>query len=668
MHSSSDDLDSAVVCTAENLEIGRSLGKGGAGEVYEVNWRRNSEQGLFRCALKVLRSDFTHDQYSREKFLREFKLLRQIEHPNIVRSFGLAELGRGQHGVLLEIVEGENLRTLMMRGFPCGSDGSTETTLLPAIAQVGHQILTALRYAHEWHDPVSEKAQTIIHRDISPHNLMINPQGEIKILDFGIAKILGSDSTSTNTADRPGKPIYMAPEVLELRNFDERADLYSCGVVLLELIIGANIRQENLNLNDEANLLRLCPAYPLAWIQWLSRLLKTNPDDRFESAAHALKALEKLPEWINSDPSETLKLTHHAELTHTRTTPYSLLNKRNQAILNSSASIRKWVLSIGITLLVGSSFWIWREFHPLWKVTLRNQNSERTEFVTENRLTDSLQFAPLSASACNQIESALIGAALALVDSTYFFKSENFTQYWNQKSQKGYELLGLWKSLNLPMSQESLTRYYRACSKSIRSGPIQSAYLGLNEIFQKWIKQGPQNPTNSILVDYLSKAKSVYFTEELLKGLHSGELPVSEQEDSILNEWNLGKIRHLKNQELENFKHLPFFQILGTSTDAFDLERARVHTDFIFAAQVALDIFQTGTVMIPKRFTTLFVSESLLKPTQAELGSSTPRGLLKWMDAPTVKVSQKISFSEPLLCWGIREGEFYDTFGFDCVR
>ena len=209
---------SRIAAAFPQLEIVRCIGQGGMGFVYQAR-QIKLERAV---ALKILPDRLAKDPRFAERFHREGQTLARLHHPNIVGVHDFGESG-GFCFLMMEYVDGVNLRQAMRAGrFSPGE----ALSIVPRICD-------ALQYAHD---------QGIMHRDIKPENILLDSKGTVKIVDFGIAKLLDDSTrppTLTHTGGTLGTPHYMAPEQLENpREVDHRADIYSLGVVFYEMLTG----------------------------------------------------------------------------------------------------------------------------------------------------------------------------------------------------------------------------------------------------------------------------------------------------------------------------------------------------------------------------------------------------------------------------------------------
>ena len=200
------------------LEILELIGQGGMGAVYRA--RQPSLDRL--VALKILAPETDRDPGFAERFTREARALARLAHPNIVAVYDFGQAGPF-HFLLMEFVDGVNLRHLLASG---KIDAREALAIVPPICD-------ALQFAHD---------RGIVHRDIKPENILLGKNGAVKIADFGLAKLMGTESTDFSlTADRDvmGTPHYMAPEQVEHPlTVDHRADIYSLGVVFYQMLTG----------------------------------------------------------------------------------------------------------------------------------------------------------------------------------------------------------------------------------------------------------------------------------------------------------------------------------------------------------------------------------------------------------------------------------------------
>ena len=207
-------------------EITALIGAGGMGEVY-----RSRDTKLKRdVAIKVLPAEFSRDPDRMLRFRREAEVLATLNHPHIAQIYGLEESG-DTLCLVLELAEGETLAEQLRRG-PLPLDEAL---------RIAHQITEALEAAHE---------RSIVHRDLKPANIKITPDGQVKVLDFGLAKAMASEVMEPSTSHSPtmlggtmqgvilGTAAYMSPEQAKGRQADARSDIWAFGCVLYEMLTG----------------------------------------------------------------------------------------------------------------------------------------------------------------------------------------------------------------------------------------------------------------------------------------------------------------------------------------------------------------------------------------------------------------------------------------------
>ena len=201
---------------ARRYAIAEQLGIGGSGVVYRAFDRELGEV----IAVKTVRPDvLAVDATALERLKSEIRLARRISHRNVVRTHDIGEEG-GIYFITMEYVTGTSLRELIDRREPLPT---------PAVVAIAKQLCRALEVAHE---------QGVIHRDIKPQNLMVQPDGTLKVMDFGVARLRERSHGLTSTGMIVGTPAYMAPEQLLDDPVDARVDIYAAGVVLYECLTG----------------------------------------------------------------------------------------------------------------------------------------------------------------------------------------------------------------------------------------------------------------------------------------------------------------------------------------------------------------------------------------------------------------------------------------------
>jgi formylglycine-generating enzyme required for sulfatase activity/dienelactone hydrolase/predicted Ser/Thr protein kinase len=269
--------------TLDHFEVLELLGAGGFGEVY-----RGRDTRLGRMvAIKVLPEDFARDAELRERFRREAMAASALNHPNICTVYDLAEAG-GKTFIVMELVEGKTLHAALANGPLLAGE---------AIA-IGLQVADALAEAHR---------AGILHRDIKSANIMLTSRGQVKVLDFGLAKRVATEAASGEAAPeltREGTTLgtlsYMSPEQLLGKPVDRRSDLFSFGVVLYEMVTGRFPFQGSTAVAVADAILHAEPRdfgdglLPEALKAIIRKLLEKDPKRRYASAEAVHTALKTL--------------------------------------------------------------------------------------------------------------------------------------------------------------------------------------------------------------------------------------------------------------------------------------------------------------------------------------------------------------------------------------
>ena len=278
-------MTSLIGKTLKNrYQVVESLGRGGMAEVYKVY----DSQRAVHLAMKILRQDIAQDPVFLRRFQREAKALADLQHPNIVRFFGL-DRDDLLAFLLMEYVEGLSLQAEILR--------SAGNSLKPArMLEIMRPVCAALHYAH---------SQGVVHCDIKPGNILLDNNGRILLTDFGIARTLDA---ATSTMVGIGTPAYMAPELIKGLDPTPQTDIYALGIVLYEMATGGErpFTGETASVTGTTaekvrwEHLKLAPVPPSTHNPHISpdleaiimRCLQKSPGKRFSSSIKLFQALE----------------------------------------------------------------------------------------------------------------------------------------------------------------------------------------------------------------------------------------------------------------------------------------------------------------------------------------------------------------------------------------
>jgi len=270
-------------------ELERRLGAGGMAETF-VAVRRGPGGFEHRVCLKRILPAFEEDAEFVRLFLEEARIAATLRHANIVQvvDFGLVD---GSHFLALELIDGLDLNALL------AASRATQSPITSGIVSyLALELATALDFAHAADS--QGKATGVVHRDISPSNVLLSTAGEVKLADFGIAKAV-SKTRVTRSGVIKGKVPYMAPEYALTAAFDIRSDLFALGVTLYEAMGGARPYDGATDLDtlrraqagEHIPLTERTPGAPTGLVQAIERLICPDPDDRFQTAAAFVDAL-----------------------------------------------------------------------------------------------------------------------------------------------------------------------------------------------------------------------------------------------------------------------------------------------------------------------------------------------------------------------------------------
>jgi serine/threonine protein kinase len=323
------------------------VGRGGMGVLL-----RGIDPVLDReVAIKLMLLDFSEDaDQMRPRFYREARAAAKLQHPNIVTVFEFAEDGNTPY-IVMEFLRGQSLQARMTSPLPLSLDEK-----LSVIAQ----LCTALNYAHE---------QGVVHRDIKPANIFLLPDGSVKLLDFGVAKL--ATSTLTRQGDVLGSASYMSPEQVSGGAVDGRSDIFSTGVVLYELLASRKpfhadtltaqvvklLREEPPSLDDVA------PGLPPHLVGTVRKALAKEPNVRFQTAGELAKELQWIRQNLQSSnqaalaldetrfatPTQLAELQKHLERDRLETqSGGSSSSVQSRSAIIPATQEKKWLVPAGI--------------------------------------------------------------------------------------------------------------------------------------------------------------------------------------------------------------------------------------------------------------------------------------------------------------------------------
>lgn len=260
-------------------DIVRKIGSGGMSAVFEAIDRKLNNT---RLAIKLLSPQATSGEVMKERFRNEILITRKLTHPNIVRTFDFGESESGHLYITMEHVNGTSLDKLLVQGRPLPLHDATK---------VLYDVLKAIAYAH---------AHDVLHRDIKPGNILLTKEGAIKLTDFGLARSEDFEKRFTQTGECVGTPYYMAPEQIQGKEIDHRADLFSCGILAFEMVTGRVPFSEESWYNLATKIIK----EPLPQIStrgkqiepWFENFVRKatekHVEDRFSSAEEMLQTLK----------------------------------------------------------------------------------------------------------------------------------------------------------------------------------------------------------------------------------------------------------------------------------------------------------------------------------------------------------------------------------------
>jgi serine/threonine-protein kinase len=261
----------------------RRLAVGGQSEVF-LAIKEGPEDFSRPLVIKALPTKYRHDPNFVELFYREAFLSARFSHPNVITVHD-ARILRSEHCMIMDFIAGQTVADIAQRGYKHGVPPSIDQTV-----QIIADACDGLDYTHNFRD-LDETVYSVVHRDVSPQNLMVTYQGVTKVFDFGIAKVQEKGEAHETLAG--GKYAYMSPEQCLEQSVDARSDVFSLGIILYELTAGRRlfrrgskdevvqaVTEEAITAPSEFD-----PEFPKPLEKIILRSLERNPDDRYQTAA-----------------------------------------------------------------------------------------------------------------------------------------------------------------------------------------------------------------------------------------------------------------------------------------------------------------------------------------------------------------------------------------------
>ncbi len=380
----------------DNLEIPgykmvKRLGEGAMAAVYLAIQESLERQ----VALKVMAGSLLADPTFCERFLKEGKIVAQLNHPHIVTIYDIGVF-QSYYYMAMEYIPGDTLKQCIQDGLP-----------VERATAVLCQIASALGYAHK---------RGFIHRDVKPANILLRDDGTAVLSDFGIAKALGGGATQmTAIGFTVGTPNYMSPEQALGRTLDARADLYSLGIVFHEVLTGRRPYESDDSfataLMHVNNPLPRLPEHLASWQGVLDRLLAKDPAERFANADELIRAVRSTPlaQAARSAPTTPTPPAEDLEATRifqprppVQKQPPPSPAPQPAAPARRGSHLRPWLLGLALTLPLagGAVYWLMQE-----------QNGVLTPAPEPAPSQESERRQPLSAQTQAQVDMLLNVAA-----------------------------------------------------------------------------------------------------------------------------------------------------------------------------------------------------------------------------------------------------------------
>ncbi|HEY4180845.1 MAG TPA: protein kinase [Kofleriaceae bacterium] len=334
----SSSVVAEVGSTASSYLVLAKLAVGGMAEIFLA--RSAGTGGLQRYVVlkRILREKASNADFV-AMFLDEAKLAAQLQHPNIAQVYDIGKLG-DSYFFTMEYVHGETVRGLMHQ--------VTENRQRVPVSVVLSVIAGAAAGLHHAHERLGVDGQPlgIVHRDVSPSNLMISYEGGVKVVDFGVAKAATS-AVETQSGTVKGKISYLSPEQCRVRQVDRRSDLFSLGIVLWEMLVGDRLYRRASDFETMTAIVKT-PITPPSQLrsdiapeidELVARLLAKRPDDRFRTADDVVEAIERIAAKLGMQLSTKALGRYMRDVFGTRKEPWLELEEERTGITVLSESM-----------------------------------------------------------------------------------------------------------------------------------------------------------------------------------------------------------------------------------------------------------------------------------------------------------------------------------------
>jgi eukaryotic-like serine/threonine-protein kinase len=472
-----------------HYEIIEPIGRGGMGEVYLARDKKLDR----RVAVKILNEKFSRDESALHRFFAEAKAASALNHPNIltIYEFGEAEEVRF---IVSEYISGKTLREVLCE----------QSLNLTKILDIAIQIAGALEAAHE---------ARLIHRDVKPENVMIRPDGFVKVLDFGLAKLIERESlsvfglkNSTLELNETAKGLilgtvnYMSPEQAKGSRVDERTDVFSLGAVIYEMLAGRTPFAGDSNSETFANLINGEPL-PLSHFtagvpddleKVVAKMLRKNKAERYQTIRDVTADLKNLKENLSFE--EKLERTHAPVFGRTKASlQVAATGDANQKTVATQSAVSQKILNpkliIAVAVFVAvlfttGIFLFYRDGIFLNESALARDLYLQGRFyaVRENRADNEKAIQLLEQAVARDPQNALAFTELARAYGTRFFQFEPQRKEWQEKAHvalekafaldpdlaEAHEIRGflLWMPANRFPHEQAIAAYRRAAASN----------------------------------------------------------------------------------------------------------------------------------------------------------------------------------------------------------